>query len=46
MAPELIIRNEKRMLQEAVEAFIDNGSRGKAGVCFNNRSFKSLSVNL
>ena len=32
MAPELIIRNEKRMLQEAVDALIDNGKRGRAVV--------------
>ena len=37
MAPELIIRNEKRMLQEAVDALIDNGRRGKAVVGLNNR---------
>jgi DNA-directed RNA polymerase subunit beta' len=43
MAPELIIRNEKRMLQEAVDALIDNGRRGKAVVGLNNRPLKSLS---
>merc|ERR1712138_177172 len=42
-APELIIRNEKRMLQEAVDALIDNGRRGKAVVGLNNRPLKSLS---
>ena len=43
MAPELIIRNEKRMLQEAVDALIDNGKRGRAVVGLNNRHLKSLS---
>ena len=43
MAPELIIRNEKRMLQEAVDALIDNGKRGRAVVGLNNRPLKSLS---
>ena len=43
MAPELIIRNEKRMLQEAVDALMDNGRRGKAVVGLNNRPLKSLS---
>jgi DNA-directed RNA polymerase subunit beta' len=43
MAPELIIRNEKRMLQEAVDALIDNGKRGKAVFGLNNRPLKSLS---
>ena len=43
MAPELIIRNEKRMLQEAVDALIDNGRRGKSVVGLNNRPLKSLS---
>jgi DNA-directed RNA polymerase subunit beta' len=43
MAPELIIRNEKRMLQEAIDALIDNGRRGKAVVGLNNRPLKSLS---
>ena len=42
-APELIIRNEKRMLQEAVDALIDNGKRGKAVVGLNSRPLKSLS---
>merc|ERR1712153_195821 len=43
MAPELIIRNEKRMLQEAIDALIDNGRRGRAVVGLNNRALKSLS---
>ena len=43
MAPELIIRNEKRMLQEAVDALIDNGKRGRAVLGLNNRPLKSLS---
>ena len=43
IAPELIIRNEKRMLQEAVDALIDNGKRGRAVVGLNNRALKSLS---
>jgi DNA-directed RNA polymerase subunit beta' len=43
LAPELIIRNEKRMLQEAIDALIDNGRRGKAVVGLNNRPLKSLS---
>ena len=43
MAPELIIRNEKRMLQESVDALIDNGKRGRAVVGLNNRPLKSLS---
>ena len=43
VAPELIIRNEKRMLQEAVDALIDNGKRGRAVVGLNNRPLKSLS---
>ena len=42
-APEIIIRNEKRMLQEAVDALIDNGRRGKAVTGPNNRPLKSLS---
>jgi len=42
-APESIIRNEKRMLQEAVDALIDNGRRGKAVTGSNNRPLKSLS---
>merc|ERR1712085_58634 len=43
MAPELIIRNEKRMLQEAIDALIDNGRRGKAVVGLHGRPLKSLS---
>ncbi len=43
MAPELIIRNEKRMLQEAIDALIDNGKRGRAVFGLNNRPLKSLS---
>jgi DNA-directed RNA polymerase subunit beta' len=42
-APEIIIRNEKRMLQEAVDALIDNGRRGRTVVGPNNRALKSLS---
>ena len=42
-APEIIIRNEKRMLQEAVDALIDNGRRGRAVTGANNRPLKSLS---
>ncbi|MBC7473791.1 MAG: DNA-directed RNA polymerase subunit beta' [Candidatus Sericytochromatia bacterium] len=42
-APDIIIRNEKRMLQEAVDALIDNGRRGRAVVGPNNRALKSLS---
>ena len=42
-APELIVRNEKRMLQEAVDALIDNGRRGKAFSGPGNRDLKSLS---
>ncbi len=41
-APEIIIRNEKRMLQEAVDALLDNGRHGKAVVGANNRPLKSL----
>jgi DNA-directed RNA polymerase subunit beta' len=43
LAPELIIRNEKRMLQEAIDALIDNGKRGRAVCGLNNRPLKSLS---
>ena len=43
LAPELIIRNERRMLQEAVDALIDNGKRGRAVFGLNNRPLKSLS---
>ncbi len=42
-APEIIIRNEKRMLQEAVDALIDNGRRGRAVSGPRNRPLKSLS---
>ncbi|MBI5528578.1 MAG: DNA-directed RNA polymerase subunit beta' [Deltaproteobacteria bacterium] len=42
-APEIIIRNEKRMLQEAVDALFDNGRRGKVIVGPNKRPLKSLS---
>jgi len=42
-APEIIIRNEKRMLQEAVDALIDNGKRGKKALGANNRPLRSLS---
>ena len=41
--PEIIVRNEKRMLQEAVDALIDNGRRGRTVVGPNNRPLKSLS---
>jgi DNA-directed RNA polymerase subunit beta' len=43
LAPEIIIRNEKRMLQESVDALIDNGRRGRTVVGANNRPLKSLS---
>ena len=42
-APEIIIRNEKRMLQEAVDSLIDNGKREKKALGLNNRPLKSLS---
>src|SRR5207253_2053307 len=42
-APEIIVRNEKRMLQEAVDALIDNGRRGRPVTGPNNRPPKSLS---
>ena len=42
-APEIIIRNEKRMLQEAVDGLIDNGRREKKSVGLNNRPLRSLS---
>ena len=42
-APDIIVRNEKRMLQEAVDALIDNGRRGRAVTGPNNRALKSLS---
>ena len=41
--PEIIVRNEKRMLQEAVDALIDNGRRGKPVIGSSNRTLKSLS---
>ena len=40
LAPEIIVRNEKRMLQEAVDALIDNGRRGRTVVGANNRALK------
>jgi DNA-directed RNA polymerase subunit beta' len=43
LAPEIIVRNEKRMLQESVDALIDNGRRGRTVVGANNRPLKSLS---
>src|SRR5436190_742619 len=45
-APEIIIRNEKRMLQEAVDALFDNGRRGRIITGPNNRPLKSLSDTL
>jgi DNA-directed RNA polymerase subunit beta' len=42
-APDIIVRNEKRMLQEAVDALIDNGKRGRAVTGMNSRVLKSLS---
>ncbi len=42
-APDLIVRNEKRMLQEAVDAMLDNGRRGKAITGANKRQLKSIS---
>ena len=42
-APDIIVRNEKRMLQEAVDALIDNGRRGRPVVGPGNRALKSLS---
>ena len=42
-APEIIVRNEKRMLQEAVDSLIDNGRRGRPVTGAGNRSLKSLS---
>src|SRR3982075_1879889 len=41
-APEIIVRNEKRMLQEAVDSLLDNGRRGKAMTCANKRALKPL----
>jgi len=45
-APDIIVRNEKRMLQEAVDALIDNGRRGKAVQGAKNRDLKSLAAGL
>jgi len=45
-APQAIIRNEKRMLQEAVDALVDNGRRGHAVTTGNNHTLKSLSAML
>ena len=42
-APDIVVRNEKRMLQEAVDALIDNGRHGRPVTGPNNRAFKSLS---
>ena len=42
-APKLILRNEKRLLQEAIDTLIDNGKRGKIALSANNRPLKSLS---
>ena len=42
-APDIIVRNEKRMLQEAVDALVDNGRRGRPVTGPNNRALKSLS---
>ena len=42
-APDIIVRNEKRMLQEAVDALLDNGRRGRPVTGPNNRALKSLS---
>jgi DNA-directed RNA polymerase subunit beta' len=42
-APQVIIRNEKRMLQEAVDALVDNGRRGRVVTTGNNHALKSLS---
>ena len=42
-APEIIIRNEKRMLQEAVDGLLDNGRHGRPVLGSNNRPLKSLS---
>ena len=43
-APDIIIRNEKRMLQESVDALLDNGRRGKTFTGPNKRPLRSLSV--
>ena len=45
-APEVVLRNEKRMLQEAVDALFDNGKRGRAITGASNRALKSLSDSL
>ncbi len=45
-APEIIIRNEKRMLQEAVDSLIDNGRRGRHATGANKRPLKSLADNI
>jgi DNA-directed RNA polymerase subunit beta' len=42
-APQVVIRNEKRLLQESVDTLIDNGKRGKIALSSNNRPLKSLS---
>ena len=42
-APDIIVRNEKRMLQESVDVLFDNGRRGKVVTGANKRPFKSLS---
>jgi len=42
-APQIIVKNEKRMLQEAVDALIDNGKKGKKALGANNRPLRSLS---
>ena len=41
-APEIIVRNEKRMLQESVDALLDNGRRGRVITGTNKRPLKSL----
>ena len=43
-APDIIVRNEKRMLQEAVDALIDNGRRGRAVTGANNRALKACPI--
>ena len=45
-APDVIVRNEKRMLQEAVDALIENGKRGKAAIGARSRELKSLTAML
>ena len=44
LAADIIVRNEKRMLQEAVDALLDNGRRGRAITGTNKRPLKSLAV--